>query len=58
MGGSDTTIRHNTKIHITQNINHAKNKAHKATQTIMGTLHTVNTKQKSKAIPVTGLGCL
>jgi hypothetical protein len=31
-----------------------QNTAHKATQTIKDTLHTVNTMQKSKAIPATG----
>jgi hypothetical protein len=35
-----------------------QNTAHKAAQTIKGTLHTMNATQKSKAIPVTGRGGL
>jgi hypothetical protein len=35
-----------------------QNTAHKATQTIEGTLHTENTAHKSTAIPVTGRGGL
>jgi ABC-type polar amino acid transport system ATPase subunit len=43
-----------TKYHTT-----VKQKtAHKAIQTIKDTLHTINTTQKSKAIPVTGSGGL
>jgi hypothetical protein len=46
-GGSGTTIRHNTQItHITQITHHTQtNTAHKTTQTIKETLHTMNTMQ-------------
>jgi hypothetical protein len=43
-----------TKIHITLK----QNTAHKATQTIKGTIHTMNTTLKSKALLVTGRGGL
>jgi hypothetical protein len=46
-GGSGATIRHDAQItHITQNNKHNKlkqNIAHKPTQTINDTLHTMNT---------------
>jgi hypothetical protein len=46
-GESGTTIRHNTKIHITQNITPHSNKTHyKTTLTINNTLHSMNTTQK------------
>jgi hypothetical protein len=43
-GGSGTTIRHNTQItHITQITHHTQtDTAHKTTQTIKDTLHTMN----------------
>jgi hypothetical protein len=48
MGGSGTTIKHNTQIHISHNLSHhARNTAHKAVQTIKDTLHTINTKLKT-----------
>jgi hypothetical protein len=43
-----------TKYHTTLK----QNAAHKATQTVKDTLHTVNTTQTSKGIPVTGRGGL
>jgi hypothetical protein len=56
-GGSGTTIRHNTQIHISHNITHhaQKNTAHKTTQTMKDSLHTMNTTQKSKDIPVNAM---
>jgi hypothetical protein len=42
--GSGTTIRHSTQIHINTKLQH--NTAHKATQTIKDTLHTMSTTQK------------
>jgi hypothetical protein len=38
--------------------NKTQNTAHKDTQTIKDTLHTMNTTQKSKVIPATGRGGL
>jgi uncharacterized protein YajQ (UPF0234 family) len=45
-----------TKIHISHTITHQT--AHKVTQTIKDTLHTMNTAQKNKTILVTGHGGL
>jgi hypothetical protein len=56
------TIRHYTRKYTHHTKYHTKlkqNTAHKATQTIKDTLHTLNkTKKKGKAIPVTGRGDL
>jgi hypothetical protein len=57
--GGSGDIRHNTQkytYHTKYHTMHRQNTTHKATQTIKGTLRTMNTTQKKgNAIPVTGL---
>jgi hypothetical protein len=47
-GGSGTTVRHNTKIHISHKCSTTlkQNAAHKATPTIKDTLHTMSTTRR------------
>jgi hypothetical protein len=57
-GGSGTTIGHNTQHYTKYHSTLKQNTAHKATQTIQDTLHTMNTTGKNKAILATGRGGL
>jgi hypothetical protein len=54
---SGTAIRHTTQKYTSHKITHHV-EIKRSTQAIKATLRTVNTMQKSKAIPVTGCGGL